>query len=972
MATTGAPPGGPGGPVTNVLGVDPNARTNVEQVARGLESIARTLGAAAQQTTSLARGMQSASSARVLAERSVSDELLRQRSLAERALAVGAKVYSNTRLLAKEQTLITKDLRVQEERMQSLLHAHLEAGRSMGSWMRMFESNSVDANEELIRLQRNIDGLRERAERLPRAVRFSEGIGQSLTERIFGSRIAGRISEFAELPPAGGRGMGLVGSAKSLLGGLVRGGGKLAAEGAALGVGSLIAGAFSEMFNATRQTNRLRLELDALIDRSATVGRTMVDVASSIGLSAKETGLFIEELRRLGVHASELPEVGRDMVITQKALNVSLETQVRLFKLVSQEVRGVNRDIATGEIQTQRMIRLGAVLGQQLRQWSVDEVIEGLEQMARRVRGIDADVGELPRRFLHVYTAAGLFNLGMEKAHGMTKDMVKAVGDISEGLQGADLGTTLLGVRGSFPGLTTMQQMSMVGDIRAGRTAATLAGAETQLRVAMAPAEQIIRQLLGNMPEIVDQIRREAPTSVGTAGTARAGFSVYAGEALKGIPTFGSLASADPHAFQLIVERLVDSMVNSGRIVSGQPVKAFEGVEKTLQDMAKTGEITNDEAEALTKAFRDGKGVNDKIADTAVAIERNQTLGLNYLRLIAAKMLFPFSTNPGGFFGNSATEKDVELTARMGLDMTPENVQRVMRLRAATAEDNRPPTSRAVRKYTTRPILSEDDLRAAITNPDGTFNADKAAELERQVGIAPQLAPKPAVAEAPRFGEPNSEEAELASGIQDYYKRLHRGRDEIQPVLAQQYAQAAIRATGLAKNLYGVDVDPRELLAMVFTENQGTPGLMPSGASQPLVDPSGRVRQRGGAWGLGQVMPFHFQADAEKLRSVGLDPDRWTDPLVNLVESAKVLGKSGPGGYVGSDPREQRRHMYGEGDFKGFFEHLRDFRASLERPGSVWAGRGLNVTVTEGLRPPEDVQLVGQLSPPSQGGWRRH
>lgn len=381
-----------------------------------------------------------------------------------------------------------------------------------------------------------------------------------------------------------------------------------------------------EAFNAARGLRMMSKEFDLMVDRSLEVGTAMKAIVFSTGLSVRETEEYIGKLREAGLKADEVAGAAKDMVLTEKALGVPLDTQIRLYKLISREVRGLHMDLGKSRDQAQNLVRVTALIGQQLREFSVESALEQVEKMADRVKGLGADLSDMPKRMMLLYTSAGLATLGLSKARGMTQDMVKAVGDLALGMQDADFNTQIMSATLGSKGKSFNDALAEVGHLRAGRLLASpgTEGVNQQLLYALKPMQEMIERMVPESSR--ESIREGNPDELARK-------AVLVSEQMRGLnPGFAQIPA---NTMELLTEKLVDQVAHGKNLVEagGMPIAdSMKALEAELRAQGR-----GSEADALKKFESDLKPVNERIADRAKELVTLETMGVGFLRALVAK-----------------------------------------------------------------------------------------------------------------------------------------------------------------------------------------------------------------------------------------------------------------------------------------------------------------------------------------------
>lgn len=376
---------------------------------------------------------------------------------------------------------------------------------------------------------------------------------------------------------------------------------------------------------------------------SEEISNTMHDLNVTFRMSGSEAANLVEQLRQGGLKADELQRTAIAMHSNQVALGISLESQLRLYNLITREAGNFGRDLERGSLLVNQMVRQAAVFGQEMRNMTVDKAMEGVEAITRQVSGLDVTAENIPKQFFLLYSAAGLAALGIGKAGRMTQDMVKTIGDAVLGLQEADLATQLLGAAMALPGRSLKEWLTALDAMRSGRDLARdeipgmgrgATGLELRTRFLFAPLYTFLEQFdrSGYGPEGTRVLTAEALKQAG---------SPLAGAPAQVLSRIIEAAQATMGGKS--VKELMDDMENGGQY--------FQGVINKAADAAyENGEITRDMRDEL----RSGKfvGINERIEDQARKIENWTRRSAGLLNLLVMGAAFPGRNVVGKLFSS--------------------------------------------------------------------------------------------------------------------------------------------------------------------------------------------------------------------------------------------------------------------------------------------------------------------------------
>lgn len=940
------PPPPTQGPATPTISVDPQAKPQIEEIYRLLNGWAKVMTEMGQKTDRVIKAFGGMHAAAAMSRKEFQEFLARSKG--DQALAVGAKMRDNARLLAREHIKLNAELRKEEERMQNIQRQFFRAGGNAEDWVKKLTHGAAEFDGEIVKIQDHIGELQRKMTRLTTAIPDKKGFGAALGERFLGASTWSKIQEHMEVPRAAGVGY------KALAG--IRGAGSALAASIPAIAATSAAWLTKTLFDAGRLSLALSRQFDAMVDRSSEIGKSMTEVTGALGIGVHEAAEFLGDLRQAGVHASEIDVVAKDILVTQRAMNISAETQVRLFKLVSREIYGGQVSMEVAEKRTQNMTRIAGVLGQQLRQFTMDEMLEGTEQMARHLKGITSDVEALPAKFVMVSTAAGLAALGLAKARGMTDDMAKGIGKMVLGMQDAPLEKQLFGAMAAFPNRSRREQFALVGDLQSGRLLNRgSAGIADMLAMTFAPTQMALEQMLASDPQLRTAINRGSQGAISEAGVTA---SVVANE----MPGFAQFSSDNPTAAKAVVERMVQTIAGGKSLVDENGGANFKSM---LDEMRDKGDIDQKSYQQLLN-LSNLDSSNKKIEKSAATIAAAQNPIKTLLGFIAAKSLgLTLPRMMKMVTGTDLDQEDVNQAVDAGLndpDQWGKYTQYRKRVEADADRDAEASvpldvTNRGQKVRAKRDALYQQGMGKLYTN--GVIDQ---AKLNDEYGKAFPGVAAPSM--APTSG-PLGSDADQDS-LTGFIFRAEKSRGKTLPMsTASAYAAQMIEASKIIKTVTGRSVSPYALAGTAALESDFREDAM-------RTEPDGDY-----SFGMMQVMKGRtwdrWRSDPKvPLERMGIDRNKTIEEVMadpanvfklgayHMAESM-MAGKDPIGTYVGGNGKKP-----GGADDVRRAEFDRLLQAALPGAIRVVSGDGLSVEIIVHKAPAasQNIARSGQLAVP--------
>jgi len=485
--------------------------------------------------------------------------------------------------------------------------------------------------DEVIKLQKDTYGAGKsfddfvaalEAKNLPEQFEEADRKARALKEALATMPLKG-LGKVAE---AGGMVGDVLGRVSPELGGIVssltRGIGTVG--GLSLGLAVAAGKIAQEMADVKGQVLKVASHMSLVTDQTQNVRRALREVAFAGNLSVEEAASFVGQIGAAGIKADELAHISKSMFQTQTALNVPLEVQVRLYKQITREAGNFGGSLSDGMRLTKNMIREAAILGQEIRNLSPEEALEGISKLVKQTSGLKFDASTLPKQFMLLYTAAGLATLGLAKARGMTQDMVKSIGDAALGLQGASFESKLMAVALAKPGTSLNETLEIIQKINEGLLAASgPKGAKLTLDLTLGPMANLMKMLSESMPDL----------SEGALAALGAELAKSAGVA----------PGTDPQVIARIARSIAET-VQGGDAVLRDPVKMGEifknAQEKVLTEMKDQGQITEEAYNEFIKTGTLPKTTDKNIEQNTADIVNWTTQIAGWTKLIAAGVGF--------------------------------------------------------------------------------------------------------------------------------------------------------------------------------------------------------------------------------------------------------------------------------------------------------------------------------------------